>query len=854
MKFNAIIVSFLEDSRGRLWFGTNKNVLFMWDAKRLTKYAATSTSPQLTNSYLHEDEGGKIWAFNNLSVNIYTGAAFKTVPNTPLPISIKMMKGTAKGKLIYLSTDGLVLKSGTVNKILFKVPSKLLDNEPGYFHTDGNELWISNKSGVYKINSNGNVEHYLKGKPTSQIVKDNRENMWFTTLNGIYMLPKTENRMYLIDASSGLKCNAIKSVVKDRKNRLWLGMDNGDINVLDSNKKKKEIILSNKNKYNRIKELVVDTLHQALYFASDFGLGMISDIYSGKPDITYLNEIHGSKFVIKNFSVNKNKNLAIAMSSGVMVLRDAINPLNFSLSTSGPTQDYLENRAYTTFFDRKGSLWFSNIHGLHQFQKGNLISYYKKNTLFTKRINDIKELNDGTLILATDGYGIIFIKENRIIAQLTQKNGLANNICKKIFVKNDVIWVITNNGINRIRNNGDQKTIEAFEYTNVLLKTDVNDLYIDSDTAWFATNQGLVYFYNKKANQLNELPKVWISSIVANDQIFELNDPNILLQPSFNTIAFRYNAIDFQNQEMTFRYRLKANASWTITKNRRIEFSSLAPGQYKFELSAKSANSKWSTPQSVSFELQGYFWQRLWFLALLFLIIGIILIRVATIVTKNKKNKEQEKLLLKNKILMLEQRALQAMMNPHFIFNVMNSIQHYINTKDTSSANKVLTGFARLVRKNLEICTKSFITLEEEIEYLTLYLSLEKKRFGDKLEYSFKIDEAIDVEETLIPSMLLQPFVENAIWHGIMPKENGGTVTVEITIENKNYLLIQIMDNGIGISNSLSAKKNTHKSKGMSLTQERINLLNQIELNPIEISINQSGESGTIVSIHIPAE
>ncbi|WP_379090518.1 sensor histidine kinase [Pedobacter sp. UC225_65] len=221
-------------------------------------------------------------------------------------------------------------------------------------------------------------------------------------------------------------------------------------------------------------------------------------------------------------------------------------------------------------------------------------------------------------------------------------------------------------------------------------------------------------------------------------------------------------------------------------------------------------------------------------------------------ITKRQKNKEQEQLLLKNKILMLEQRALQAMMNPHFVFNVMNSIQHYINTKNTSSANKVLTGFAKLIRKNLEICTKSYINIEEEIEYLNLYLSLEKYRFGEKFEYHIKVDTTIDKEETLIPSIILQPYIENAIWHGIMPKEEGGEVQINITHKDEDYLWIKIIDNGVGINNSLQNKNTKHQSKGMALTQEKINLLNQIEVKPIQIYIEQNGNSGTTITISVP--
>jgi hypothetical protein len=376
-------------------------------------------------------------------------------------------------------------------------------------------------------------------------------------------------------------------------------------------------------------------------------------------------------------------------------------------------------------------------------------------------------------------------------------------------------------------------------------------MFIDDRYAYFATNAGLVYFSANKRSAAGEPPKVFITSIVNDKVKLPLNQNNHIISPRNNTLTFQYSAIDFQNKNVTYKYRLKADANWTETKNRRLEFSSLEPGKYSFELSARSNNSGWSPAARIDFVLEKYFWQTWWFLLGIISLLGISLYKAALSVTKRQKNKVQEQLLLKNKILMLEQRALQAMMNPHFVFNVMNSIQHYINTKDPASANKILTGFAKLIRKNLEICTKSFITLEEELEYLTLYLSLEKKRFGEKLNYSITVDERIDKEETLIPSMILQPYVENAIWHGIMPKETGGNIDIEIALDNSR-LSIRIIDDGVGIENSIKEKTYQHQSKGMELTRERINLLNEVEANPIQIMIRQRDESGTIVWLSMP--
>jgi sensor histidine kinase YesM len=557
-------------------------------------------------------------------------------------------------------------------------------------------------------------------------------------------------------------------------------------------------------------------------------------------------------FVVKSFSLDKGKRLALALSSGVVVIEDRINKFEFASKHFNSNKLFFNNRAYRVYFDREQNLWFSNVNGLSKYADGRLEKYFLDNLVLTNRINDIQELEDGTIILATDGYGIICIKDKKINHLVSQKNGLSDNICKRLFVNDRDIWVITNNGINKIVLRDKYPIIETFEYTKALLTDDVNDLYIDRDSVYFATNTGLVYFHYSRTDHVDRAPKVYVSSIVSNKAVLSLTDPILKLAPSNNNISFTYSAIDFQNKNITYRYRLKAKANWTETKNKRLEFSSLEPGRYTFELNARTSNSGWSHPVKVSFVLEKRLWQNTWFMLLVFALAGLAFYKLAVIVTRRQKNKEQERLLLKNKILMLEQRALQAMMNPHFVFNVMNSIQHYINTKDTTSANKVLTGFAKLIRKNLEICTKSYISLEEELDYLELYLSLEKKRFGNKLKYTIKVNSGIDREEIKIPSMLLQPYIENAIWHGIMPKEEGGTI--EIVMEEKDDCLrISITDDGVGIDNSLKTNnKGKHISHGMSLTQERINLLNRIEANKIHISIVQRGDYGTAVAIEIP--
>jgi sensor histidine kinase YesM len=209
----------------------------------------------------------------------------------------------------------------------------------------------------------------------------------------------------------------------------------------------------------------------------------------------------------------------------------------------------------------------------------------------------------------------------------------------------------------------------------------------------------------------------------------------------------------------------------------------------------------------------------------------------------------------------LEQQSLNASMNRHFIFNALNSIQYFINTSDKLSANKYLTQFAKLIRKNLDSSAEGErnVTLQEEIDRLKLYLSLESMRFKDKFTFSFEIDASIDPEELEVPSMLFQPFIENSIIHGILPQSHRmGEIVFRATREVDNIVFV-IEDNGIGYEHSIRHKTpdGDHKSKGMSITSSRIDLLRQISgkslqlIGPVELKNDADESIGTRVTIKI---
>jgi sensor histidine kinase YesM len=197
--------------------------------------------------------------------------------------------------------------------------------------------------------------------------------------------------------------------------------------------------------------------------------------------------------------------------------------------------------------------------------------------------------------------------------------------------------------------------------------------------------------------------------------------------------------------------------------------------------------------------------------------------------------------------------ALRMQMNPHFIFNALNSVQHYILQGNVVEANKYLSKFSKLQREILHCSSQQFISLEKEIEILNSYLELEQFRFGESFSYQVNMTDEIEPVEIKIPPMMLQPFVENAIWHGLMPRQTDRNLSVHFDLHSDDILLATIRDNGIGRAASAKLKslngaaKNEHQSKGMSMVMERLHLLQQQYDKPFDAAISDITDINGIV-------
>jgi len=226
----------------------------------------------------------------------------------------------------------------------------------------------------------------------------------------------------------------------------------------------------------------------------------------------------------------------------------------------------------------------------------------------------------------------------------------------------------------------------------------------------------------------------------------------------------------------------------------------------------------------------------------------------------NKIRMQHEIVLQQQKASELEMQALRAQMNPHFIFNSLNAINMFILENNKLQASEYLSKFSRLVRLILQNSREAFIPLERELEALQLYLELESLRFEQKFEYSISVSEEVDTNVLKVPPLIIQPFAENAIWHGLMHKKEKGHLTIELYLEGEK-LCCKITDDGIGRKRAAELKsKNASmtKSMGMRITASRIAMLQQKKQNEVSITINDlvlsdGHPGGTEVLIIIPS-
>jgi Histidine kinase/Y_Y_Y domain/Two component regulator propeller len=698
----------------------------------------------------------------------------------------------------------------------------------------------STRSLIYKI----------KVDKLSDAFMDNENNLWVSTLgDGVYRFPSFGFR----NMSFGGK-NEIFSLVKNNK-KIIAGTDfskmysislkNDDSHYDETNLS--EFIAASGNPIsqltNRNRIYILRSEGNSLYIGTDAFL--LKKTESRAPVFVNI-------YPVKDIDV-KNKKILVCTGRGVILLEEHDIFLSDTLLRQRATCGIIYHDDY----------YIGTLGGLIKIDSRTkkITELYSLFPAFKGRITSLKRGIQDDLWIATSGSGLIRFKNGKILQTLKEENGLTSDICTTLYIDSTLLWLGTNKGLNRIETWKEKMTITRFTSANGLGADFINAVSATDSNVYVGTAAGLTIF-NKRILTEKSVCVLHILQVFANnkklkketDYSFPFNVLNI--QIDFTAISFKSAG------DITYYYQLEGlDKTWNTTTANFVNFPTLQPADYTLYLKAINKFGVESETKTIRITIRPPWWQTWPFRIIALSAAGLLVLLIYRYNIISFKRKEESKREIETRFAALEQQALQAQMNPHFIFNSLNSIQTFILNLDVEGANTYLTNFASLIRQTLENSIHPLITVASELKYLETYLSLEKLRFREKFVYKIHIDESLDQNKILLPGMLLQPYIENSIRHGIQHrKDNNGLISLTITRVSDNAVVYTIKDNGVGRKKAEDLKSSRHieyQSRGTSINEKRIAAINNqfkitIRVNTEDITDENGMVAGTSVTIVIP--
>jgi len=822
---------------------------------------------------LYCDHSGAIWVGGKNILGYFLKNKWTSIRNDNMFsfLITDFVQNKANDLFFSTSKKGLfAIKNKKIDTVDFNLKYDRINDL--YFDSQ-NRFWICTNAGVYVLDKEGaKIYHSKNGLSNQQIkavIEDREHNIWFASDGGgIYRLASDE--LLSFSKKDGLSSDYVLSILEDEKANLYFSTYGGGINKFDGSS------FEYFNTNNILNDNTVWTSafdsDSVCWFGTSKGLTMLkNDFYQ-----TFAKEDWLPSFKILSL-LNTTEGLWIGTSKGVSKIKKGEKSEVYKYPKTFVAKNC---RTITKGIDNK--IWVGTSNGIYIRDSHGFLPFEYNHLFQNKIIYSIAKVNTNFLLIGTAN-GLYSYNNKELKKIELHPSFSANNINFVGIENNKYAWIGTNYGIFEIEISKllakAPNAIHHYTTSNGIpsIETNLNAFFCDSrGYVWMGTSKGVIRFKRKHKKHNIVLPKVKIEKI----QLFLKNtnwkkytdsiDSETLL-PKYLKLGYKKNYLTFffngislrKNKELQYSFKLDGlDENWTEPTNQKsITYTNLPAGNYTFLVKASVDKDQWSTPAKFSFTINKPYYLTWWFFLLVFVIIVSLIFvfwKWRTSVTKRKEL--TQKLYYKSKLLALEQQTLNASMNRHFIFNSLNSIQYYINANDRLSANKYLTNFAKLIRKNLDssVAGNNLVTVTEELERLELYLSLENMRFQNKFKYQINIKNNIDTDKIKVPPMFLQPFVENSIWHGILPQKKDGEITITLSKTQEGHYLFVIEDNGLGIDHSLKNKTNTaHTSKGMSITSGRLEILKKttnqefVIKGPYQIEQEDGTILGTRVEITI---
>ncbi len=802
-------VSFSEISQNEIWAVTT-NGIWVWKNDEVKKHGNKflsekyyTTSYKLDSSFLLLATSGEIIIWN-----IKENKPESIIPNPGSAVSYI----TETNGEIFVCTDNSIYKfnRNTSELSLFYTTENKINHL--FFDAKTNLFWISTTNGLTKlILPKKGIETFLfEENSTITSISENTDGIYVTT--NIGTIWKFENLKWKkIKHDFPLKAQSVSVI----ENRIFVGTDNGILEI--KNDISKWISLDNFPKGKIVRKILLtpdnelwivfdkERVHKYRYGSFEFLSNQFSNNASFWDDnlwndalVDKLGTVWLTGWMPKGYGITKydpKKNEFIDVSD------KTINP------DKGVFVGDYYNRAYET---RNNGLLFSAYGGWNRTDYNGKIS--QKIDIHTYDIRGIyltgiSEHRNQNIFFTTEEGLHIYRKDLDKVVQPTKADGLPTNYLTNGYkvLKNGNIAIGIHNGITIIN-------------PEMVMESELTE-------------------------------RAEISYLTVNGQIRFLENNSFELNKKENNLSVYFSDLSYlDNFKVSHRYKINNNDDWTeLGHHSELSFNNLNPGNYNITIETYDhlGNTQQKTLK-INFKAHPPFTKS----TLFYVLIGLLIIAIVVFVNWYLLKREQKEDQLLNRIRDAEMVALRSQMNPHFMFNTLNSINSYIIQNKTKDASKYLTSFSKLMRNILDNSKHKFITLDKEIQTLRLYIELESVRLEHFFDYKISTDKNVNTDTTMIPPLVIQPFVENAIWHGLRNKKQDGLISIHISLSDDSTFVINIEDNGIGRKKSAELKTNRtgHKSYGVDITKDRLKMVNpENKVEIIDLYDNQKNPLGTKV-------
>ncbi len=915
-RVNAII----QSKDGMIWIGT-ANGLSRFDKKTGKFHSYFSKSQDFLSprsNYildLYEDRNGIIWistSFGLVKFNPKTeiSTRYYHIDGDPTTISHNNVRCVLQDKDGYYwvgTRNGLNLLDSSMRivKQYFNDPNNpksLSDNWIRVIYEDSKgNIWIGTAAGGLnlldkksdsfrsfknKLNEPGS----LSNNKVYSIAEDKTGNIWVGTFKGVNMVGKYTNNFKhcyrKTNDNSSISNNIVWSFAETPDSLIWIGTSE-NINVFNPKTGKYFIIDKHLADFDGRPDFdvrkILYTPELNCIWIGTYGQGLYRYFLKTKKLKAFNYDPYqksiGARIINALLWDNSDSTIWIGSGKGLYSINLNTNHKSLYKFDKHNASTISNNIIIALYKDGNNNIWIGTDDGLNRFDRKNntFIRYFNqpenKNSLSNNNVFCVFEDHTGMIWIGTSGGGLNRLNpKTGIFETFKVKNGLPNNIVYAILEDdNNNLWISTNYGISKFN-----------PIKNSFVNYDVKDGLQSNEFnlgAALKSKNGLIYFggmngynvFDPGKIKINPVEPVVVVSmfrkfneIVADD--FYDGD-TIRLNYDDNYFSFEIAALDFTNPTKNkYKYKLEnIDEDWILAdaENRWAEYKKVHPGKYTFYATGSNNDGVWNKKGiKLTLLIKPPWWATWYFRLFVILLLAYSIWKIIYWRTRRLKRRHEMEVRLLNiekQKFDLEQKALRLQINPHFIFNSLNSIQSYILENDIENAVFYLGKFSQLMRVILSNTTSKYVSLKDELAAIRYYIELEQLRFSNKFDYTIKVDSELDEEFIEIPPMIIQPYVENAIIHGLINLPGTGTLSIEVKKNSDKSLLCIVKDNGIGREMAAEIAKNSgikHNSRGMLITKARLEILNRQSKDDFSVRIfdltnNKNEPAGTEVRIII---